>query len=365
MVGTPLTLAALATSAVPDLIVEAYSAGEPREDYRSAVLDTSSGRLLVRVPSSERAEVQVSSEILSLTAFTDGLRAELPFEIPRILGITRAGDSRAVVSSLLEGTPLDPEDLTPDDPIIESVATALAAVHDLPASVIQDQGLPTRQAAEVRADCSRLVARAQATRVLPETVREHWERMLTSTDLWDFQSTVIHGSLSADLVYLRDSRVAGIAGWADTAIGDPASDFAWLFGLPEGVFTRTVQYYRTVRPGVFGADFIERATFWHQLELAKWLIHGIELRDADIVEDAVSLLDKLVGYLAVQPSRESAASPIDSAEVEKLLDETPQNVDRLSETAVYDALDEDREFISDPDFADDSSAESDDESRKL
>lgn len=350
MARTPLTLAALATSAVPDLDVNSYAEYiDPDEDFAAALLDTDEGKLLVRIPRSERAEVRLSAEILSQTSLTDGLRAGLSFEVPRVLGMTRAGDTRAVVSTYLSGESLDLAALDSDLEFVRSVARMLAEIHGLPAAIVQEQGLPVRQALEVRAQCARLVDRAHASRLLPETVKARWDRVLESTGLWDFEPAVIHGSLAADLVLTDTSGLTAVTGWGDMAVADPATDFAWLFGAHPTVVDAVLTEYRSSRPGVDTADLKDRARFWHELELAQWLLHGLDHRDADIVEDATGLLDRLVERMRNESSTH-AAGPLDEREVIELLEHTPSASDGLSDTAVYDALDEDRVFAPDADF---------------
>lgn len=90
MVYTSLTLAALATSAVSGLEVLGYRDFSEGDDSASgAVLHTTQGDVLIRVPRNETAEVHQSAQILGQTALTDGVRSQLPFEIPRVLGVTR------------------------------------------------------------------------------------------------------------------------------------------------------------------------------------------------------------------------------------------------------------------------------------
>ncbi|MFC7765615.1 hypothetical protein [Leucobacter soli] len=105
MSSTPLTLAALATSAVPGLQV--VGAREHTLDgegaFSSAVLLTEDAELIVRVPRISSAEVRQSAEMLGQAALADGARSALPFQAPETLGITRAGETRAVVSTFLPG----------------------------------------------------------------------------------------------------------------------------------------------------------------------------------------------------------------------------------------------------------------------
>ncbi|MBN9612509.1 MAG: phosphotransferase, partial [Actinobacteria bacterium] len=194
MSSTPLTLAALATSAVPGLQVVGVRAHtlDGGGAFNSAVIITDDAELIVRVPRDASSEVQQSAEMLGLAALADGARTALPFGVSETLGMTRAGDTRAVVSTFLPGGRIDAGDLEHDALLLQPIADALAAIHQLPTSLVQQAGLPMRTAEEVRESAVRLVARAAETRLLPDTVHARWLEVLASARLWDFAPTVIH-----------------------------------------------------------------------------------------------------------------------------------------------------------------------------
>ena len=142
MATIPFTLAALATSAVPGLVVFGVRAHEGDESFASAVVAGEDAELLVRVPRTQAAEVQQSAELLGIAALTEGPRSRLPFEVPETLGMTRAGDTRAVVTTMLGGARFEAEDLSDDARLLQPIAEAIGAIHDLPTSVAQQGGLP-------------------------------------------------------------------------------------------------------------------------------------------------------------------------------------------------------------------------------
>jgi len=215
MSSTPLTLAALATSAVPGLQIvgvrEHSLAGGGA--FNSAVIITDDAELIVRVPRDSTSEVQQSAEMLGLAALADGARNALPFRVSETLGMTRAGETRAVVSTFLPGGRIDAGDLADDALLLQPIAESLAAIHQLPTALVQQAGLPMRTAEEVREAAARLIARAADTRLLPDTVHARWLEVLASPRLWDFAPTVIHGSLDADRLLVEDDRVVGVLGW--------------------------------------------------------------------------------------------------------------------------------------------------------
>jgi macrolide phosphotransferase len=353
MASTPFTLAALATSAVSGLEISGtrvHTSGRSG-DFLSAVLATNHGEVIIRIPQTPSAEVRQSGELMGLAAFEEGARAQLPFSIPTTLGSTRAGDARAVVSTFLPGVPASFDDFDTQPLLLEHLAEALVAIHGLPAGIIQRAGLPVRSAEEVRTMSARLVQRAADTGVLPATVHQRWREVLDSDSLWSFGPTVVHGSLDPEWVLIDDDSIAAILGWHELSLGDPAADLSWLLAGDPEMFRAALIRYSSLR-GVSGQAEIEaRARFYHELEVAKWLLHGVESHDAAIVDDAVAMLDQLVDRLMSIGTPLPQRAVLSDLEVEHMLSETPEDIDDLrSETAEYDALDEDRVFTADEDF---------------
>ncbi|MBU3994404.1 MAG: phosphotransferase [Actinobacteria bacterium] len=353
MASTPLTLAALATSAVPGLNVRGTRShtGDGDGAYSSAVLVTDDGDLIIRVPRTPNAEVRQSAELLGLAALAEGAREELPFAVPFTRGITRAGDTRAVVTTFIEGGRVDAGNVEADALLLQPVAEALAAIHSLPTSLVQQGGLPTRSAQEARVQALRLVERAAQTHLLPETVHRRWLDTLRSTSLWDFAPTVVHGSLTADQLIVTDDQIVGVLGWDALAAGDPATDLAWLLASSGDALDAVLARYSAIR-GVTGMrELRARAHFYHQLEVARWLLHGVDTHDSVVVDDAVAMFDRLVDRLDRLGTPIPARSTLSGSEVAQLLDEVPDvPFDPRSETAEYEALDEDRMFHADTDF---------------
>src|SRR3990170_12309 len=78
MARSPLTLAALATSAVAGLAVTAASrlGSGPSGSFDQAVLDTRDGRrMIIRVPRMQSAETEASADLVALRALSTGIRS--------------------------------------------------------------------------------------------------------------------------------------------------------------------------------------------------------------------------------------------------------------------------------------------------
>lgn len=331
MARSHLTLAALATSAVADLQVRGsgtHTAGG-EGNFDSARLVTSDGQeLIVRIPTSQQAETEQSADLIALRALTNGIRSRLPFDVPAAVGQTPVDGTRAVVLEFVAGTHLDPSDLG-DEVLSDSLGAAIAAIHSLPTSFIAEAGLPLLSTEQIRADAQRIVSRAAETRLLPTAVRERWQAAVEDHTLWQFQPTVIHGSLGADrvLVIRQDGHrlVNGIIEWGSLRVGDPALDLHWIATLGATGEQALSTYAASCSRGP--DRFVAlRARLYAELEIARWLLHGRDSHDETVVEDAVSMLDGLVDRVLgdVTDPLGSATGPVLAVdEVETMLDRTP------------------------------------------
>ncbi|MGO1672517.1 MAG: phosphotransferase [Canibacter sp.] len=352
MATSPFTLAALATSAVPDLVATSVRVHTSDEEgaFESAVIATDETEMIVRIPQSGSAEVRQSAEILGQSALTSGARTFLPFEVPETLGMTRAGDSRAVVSTFIPGGKFHVADLTADAIVLQSIGEAIAAIHELPLSTVQQAGLPIRSAENCRIETARLVDRAAQTRMLPNLVQDRWISALQDKSAWDFAPVVVHGGLNDDEILIEDDTVVGVLGFDRLSVGDPAADLAWLIGAGPDIFEQVVRFYAA---GVASENqhLRKRAQLLHELEIAEWLVHGVDTHDDEIVNDAVAMLDRLVDRLAFEEEADESAPP-NAEQVAEMLDETPEITQMRTDTQAYEGWDDERVFDVDADFAD-------------
>jgi macrolide phosphotransferase len=293
MARSHLTLAALATSAVPGLdIVETSAFGGFGGDFDCALLTDRDGRhWLVRVPRNERAESEQSADLIALRALSAGVRTRLHFAVSAFAGQTPINGTRAIVYEFVYGAKVPLGGI--DVPRASAVGRAVAAIHSLPTSFVADSGLPVLSALECLRSCVTIIDRAAATGLVPAALLSRWEAATEETRLWQFQPTVINGALSADSLLFAASEVTGVLGWQELRVGDPARDLSWLLAArDENIPEIALDAYNEVRGGA-DRQVRQRAMLYSELELAKWLLHGTELRNQDIVDDAVNLLAAL------------------------------------------------------------------------
>jgi macrolide phosphotransferase len=323
MVRSPLTLAALATSAVPGLDVTQASAlgSQSGGEVDSALLSTRDGRtLVIRVPRTPAAESEQSADLVAIRALSDGVRARLPFGVPRMLGQAPIDGTRAIVSEFVDGAPLRLEHITQG--LAASIGQAVAAIHALPTSVVADVGLPQLRAVDVVREAVSTLDRAAATGLVPAALLRRWESAAEDLPLWQFTPTVINGSLSAGSFLAVGESVTGLLGWGRLQVGDPARDLFWLLGASDAAVPQSAfDAYHQGR-GIHDRQVGRRAVFAAELELARWLLHGTERRSTEIVDDAVgmlhALLDRVQGDLT-NPLTPETLAPTGLDDVDELL----------------------------------------------
>lgn len=296
MARSHLTLAALATSAVPGLDVAgvAHFGASESGDYDAALLTGRDGRhFIIRAPRNVRAETEQSGDLVALRALSTGVRTRLPFSVSTFVGQAPLGNTRAFVYEFLYGAKVALGSMPAGpDSLAGSIGTAIAAIHSLPTSFVADAGLPVLTAGESLRAAVTVMDRAAATGLVPAALTARWEKAAEDAKLWQFQPTVIHGSLAATSFLSADESVTGVLGWQDLRVGDPARDLQWVISN-DAVADSVFDAYSRAR-GATDRQVRQRAMFYAELEVSKWLLHGTQTRSTEVVDDAVVMLTGLV-----------------------------------------------------------------------
>ena len=299
---TPLALAALASVAVRGLEpVATQQHGAQDGDIDAAVVHDERGRRwLIRSPATPAAAARLEQECRLLAQLE---RQPLPFPVPVVLGMVALPEGgRAAVQQALSGTPLQPGALAAGPGLAAELGRALAAVHDLPVSVVEEAGLPVYEAEEYRQRRLAELDRAAATGHVPAPLLARWERALEEAGAWRFVPAVVHADLAAENVLVDDDHVAGVLEWGEARVADPADDLAWIASAAEpDAFESVLEAYAYARRGAPDRDVARRARLAGELAVARWLLHGMTTDDEGIVADAVTMLDDLDAAVSGQP----------------------------------------------------------------
>ena len=336
MKRSPLELAALAAAAVPGLSPTAVRADlDDPADFDAALLfGEDDQRWRVRSPRHEEASARLESEFAILRAFPAGLRAELPFRIPTVLGCVRRGPLSTFVYTHVAGQSLPLDQLERSgDTAAKEVASVLAAIHALPQDVVDRADLPRYSANEFRQRRLNELDQAATSGKIPAELLLRWEHALEDVTLWRFNSSVVHGDLHEDNLLFDDGKVTAVTGWTDLHIGDPADDFAWLVASHDTSFVDAVlHHYRDALPGKAGQDpdphLLRRAALSAEFALAQYLMKGLAKNDAAVIREAESMLSDLAADIRAS---EAAARELEEAEEAAAEADAAEEYERLAQ----------------------------------
>ncbi|PTT59478.1 macrolide 2'-phosphotransferase [Arthrobacter sp. HMWF013] len=314
----PIELAAVATAAVPGLTPTAVSsAADDPADFDSALLLDSEGkRWRVRSPRHAEASARLETEFLVLRAFAPAIRAELPFLMPTVAGSVRLGSLSTFVYSHLAGSTRSVEELTAGpDVLAREIGATLAAIHDLPQSLVSNADLPSYTPNEFRQRRLNELDQAATTGKIPALLLLRWEHALEDVSLWRFNPCVVHGDLHEDNLLVEGSRVTAVTGWTDLRIGDPADDFAWLVASNEQDFVDAVLCsYTRARRDAPDQHLLRRAALSAEFALAQYLVKGIAAGDRAMVAEAEGMLETLASDIAEHGGQAISVEPLPGQE---------------------------------------------------
>lgn len=296
---SPYALAALATQAVVGLDARQVAAITSAADGIDAavVIDAEQRRWVVRAPATDAAGAALEAEVVFLTAVEPAVDSgALPFMVPRIAGFAslQPDVGRAVVHAELPGHQIHVDRLAAGPGLAAAVGRAIAAIHELPVSILDSTGHPSYSAEEYRTRRLAEVDEAAATGRVPVPLLRRWEEKLEDVAMWRFRPTIIHSNLSADAILVQAGNVCAITEWSDVKIADPADDLAWLLAAaPTDVLDTIMEAYQLRRTELLDPHVVERALLASELALVRWLLHGIRHNLPEVIEDAVEMLSDL------------------------------------------------------------------------
>ena len=280
----------------------AYSPDDEADFDSASLLDAEGKRWRVRSPRHPEASTRLETEFMVLRAFAPAVRAELPFHVPTIAGTVRQGALTTFVYAHLQGSVLSIEELSASSPALaKEIGTALAAVHDLPLSLVINADLPSYSANEFRQRKLNELDQAATTGKIPATQLRRWEHALEDVALWRFNTSVVHGDLHEDNLMVQDDTVTAVTGWTDLRIGDPADDFAWLVASNETSFVEAVlAHYTEARRETPDAHLLRRAALLAEFALAQYLVKAMAAGHQSMTAEAESMLHSLASDIEEQ-----------------------------------------------------------------
>lgn len=325
MKRSPMELAAIATAAVPGLAPTGVAVlPDDTDDFDSVlIVDAAKNRWRVRSPRHEEASIRLESELAALRAFSAGIRASLPFQLPSVAGTVRQGTLRTFVYNHLPGKAYSLEDLVGlGSRCAKDLGAVMAAIHSMPESAIDRADLPSYTSEQVRQRRLNELDAAATTGMIPARLLRRWEHALEDVALWRFNATVIHGDLHEDQLLIQESKVVAVTGWTDLQVGDPADDFAWLAAVHEQSFADAAfESYVAVRGDRADPHIMRRAALAAEFALAQWLVKAISSGETQRVAEAKTMLEELDADIA-----EYGGQPISVVEPPRMTRPEPPTV---------------------------------------
>jgi macrolide phosphotransferase len=134
---------------------------------------------------------------------------------------------------------------SPPAAFVDSLGRTLAALHGIEVEAAVGAGFRVSSPEQVRRVLAEQAERTRGILDVPEATYARWRRWLAEDSYWNPRVAVIHGDLQAAHVLLAgDGHVTGVLDWTEAEVGDPATDFALLYGaMGEGVLDALLERY--------------------------------------------------------------------------------------------------------------------------
>lgn len=293
-----LNLAALAVVAAPNVIPARLALPQHRDaDQTLTGLIDVQGRhwevIHTTNPTIGAALIAESRVLKQIGRRVDG--GYVDFDVPRPEGgVTLPDKSYVQVRSHIPGHPLAIESLRPGPGLAAGLGRALAQLHEIPPTLIEEAGLPVLTAADVRSNWQSLFDDAAMTGKVDSNLLARWESALDEDLWWRFHPVVVHGDLAEENIITGGGSILAFKGLSQMRVGDPAEDLAWVYSSAP-IDTLDVIEEAYDRGRIEGVDkYLRlRAELVSELNLARWLLHGVRTKDEAIIDEAVEMLEDL------------------------------------------------------------------------
>jgi aminoglycoside phosphotransferase len=307
MALSPIMLTAWAVAEIPSLEIDGYRDSSTAEFDRVTCRTADDRVISISSPLTAPAADLQNAEHRVGQLLGAGVRERLPFGVPHTLAAGTHDSRRIVVTEETSGTPLSR--LKDARVAIPSLASAIAAIHSLPASIVTRNIIPATTSLDSLRDAAGIIDRAHQTTKVPSALLDRWDAAIEDAGMWQFTPTITHGNLDFDAVLVDGATVSGVINWAGARVADPADDLWRVFArFSADDAAEFMNIYAAERP-TNDRRLAHRARFASELDVARWLIHGTDSNDDGIVADAVVMLNDLLTAVTDNSATDLGAPP--------------------------------------------------------
>lgn len=309
---TKLTLAALASAAMPDVPMtgardcDQISHMDRTEGISSAVVQDSMGNTYdVWAADQEAGKRRMAARVKAARALEDAKEvAAMGFRVEQVLayepGLSETSPTGQVSVTVMRHCPgrIRPLHLLTVNECT-AAGTAIGAIHRIRPDFLKEHQYPAFTTAQISSQLQGWIKRLRKDGHVPEEITDSWASIVETDGLWSFDTCTVHGGFSDGDLLFADSGLSAVYGWQDMQVNDPARDLAWIFSKLDGSRRNAViaAYGRMVGSRLDDLIML-RANLWLQMEQVGEFITALDRADNERIIQFKAQVERLAQQLS-------------------------------------------------------------------
>lgn len=309
---TKLTLAALASAAMPDVQMtgardcDQISHMDRAEGISSAVVQDSMGNTYdVWAADQEVGKQRMAARVKAARALEDAKEvAAMGFRVEQVLayepGLSETSPTGRVSVTVMRHCPgrIRPLHLLTVNECT-AAGTAIGAIHRIRPDFLKEHRYPAFTTVQISSQLQGWIKRLRKDGHVPEEITDSWASIVETDGLWSFDTCTVHGGFSDGDLLFADSGLSAVYGWQDIQVNDPARDLAWIFSKLDGSRRNAViaAYGRMVGSRLDDLIML-RANLWLQMEQVGEFITALDRADNERIIQFKAQVERLAQQLS-------------------------------------------------------------------
>ncbi|GAB2559437.1 macrolide 2'-phosphotransferase [Gracilibacillus alcaliphilus] len=175
----------------------------------------------------------------------------------------------------------------------ESLAKALAELHQLSKHRAKGAGLPVEEASDLKLIMNKRMHRIKEMIGVGESLWNRWQSWIANEEIWPNETGLIHGDLHPGHILVnKETMVTGLIDWTEARVADVANDFVYYYtAFGEKGLNSLIGYYHKADGKTWPLmkeHVLELAAAYFPIEIAEFAI-------ASGTEEHEKLAKKLLG----------------------------------------------------------------------